>query len=377
MEIDHEFSELLGSLYEGPLEEQPWQSFLAGVRELLGAHLVTLLLRPPSEEQQVVMLADGGTLSAIKSYNEGQFVLDPFVDLPPGQVIGLHEYLTTEALLASDFYRIIMEPQGWYDFLGADLREEGELDVRFRIGRYKGASRFTQQEKDLVEALLPHLERSIRLHTQFNRTERERAIYAGAVEQMAVATIILDEHGLVLSKNDSAEELLARHNGISIAHNRLHFEQMEVEKEFSGLLAEVLGGRALGQSVAAQAMQIPRREGLTQLGLVARAVQPAAAVDGRSLPSIAIFISDPDQASEPPTQIISRLFGLTPTEASLAMLLANGLTLDEASEQLGIKRNTTRTHLRAVFAKTGVTRQTGLVRLILKSAAPFAGAQPL
>ncbi len=51
------------------------------------------------------------------------------------------------------------------------------------------------------------------------------------------------------------------------------------------------------------------------------------------------------------------------------MLLANGLTLDEASEELDISRNTARAHLRSIFSKTGVTRQTVLVRLILRSVA--------
>ncbi len=54
------------------------------------------------------------------------------------------------------------------------------------------------------------------------------------------------------------------------------------------------------------------------------------------------------------------------------MLLAKGLNLDEASEQLNVSRNTTRTHLRSLFAKTGVNRQSLLVRLILNSVAPLA-----
>ncbi|MNG23881.1 hypothetical protein D3C84_1085400 [compost metagenome] len=53
----------------------------------------------------------------------------------------------------------------------------------------------------------------------------------------------------------------------------------------------------------------------------------------------------------------------------MTLLLANGLTLDEASEELGISRNTARAHLRSTFSKTGVTRQTMLVRLILRSVA--------
>jgi DNA-binding CsgD family transcriptional regulator/PAS domain-containing protein len=375
MKIDPEFSQLLGSIYQGPLEQPPWQDFLANVRERLGAGLVTLLLRPPSEEDQAVMLADGGSLSAMQSYNEGQFVLDPFVNLPPGEVISLHEYLSSEALLASDFYRIIMEPQGWYDFLGLDLREEGELDVRFRVGRYHGARPFGEEEKDLLRALQPHLERAIRLHTRISRTERERAVYAGAVEQLSVATIILDEQGRVLSTNETAASLLADEQGITLREGRLALVDKEAGAEFAQLLQQVMQSRQQSQPAAARAMQVARGGGCPDLGLVAKAVPRAEGAEGRGIPSVAIFISDPLAVAEPPQQIIARLFGFTPTEANLAMLLANGLTLDEASAELGVSRNTARTHLRSVFAKTGVTRQTGLVRLILNSVAPLAGEE--
>jgi hypothetical protein len=39
MHIDLTFSALLGDLYQGPIEDPPWQSFLSSVREVLGAHL--------------------------------------------------------------------------------------------------------------------------------------------------------------------------------------------------------------------------------------------------------------------------------------------------------------------------------------------------
>ena len=38
-----------------------------------------------------------------------------------------------------------------------------------------------------------------------------------------------------------------------------------------------------------------------------------------------------------------------------------------AAEQMNVRRNTARTHLRSIFCKTGVTRQTMLVRLLLNS----------
>ncbi len=120
-------------------------------------------------------------------------------------------------------------------------------------------------------------------------------------------------------------------------------------------------------------MHVPRRNAKPPLGLVARTLARGEAVEGLGVPHTAVFISDPLGASEPPHQAISRLFGLTPTEAKLSLLLASGSSMDEAAERLSVSRNTTRTHLRSVFAKTGVSRQAGLVRLILSSVAALAG----
>ncbi|MFT4614829.1 MAG: DNA-binding CsgD family transcriptional regulator [Bacteroidia bacterium] len=372
MKIDASFSELLGYLYEGPLEDPPWQSFLGCLREHLQADLVTLLLRPPSLEEQVVMLADGGSLSAIQSYNQGQFVLDPFVDLPHAEVVCLHEYLSTDALLESDFYRVIMQPQGWYDFMGIDLREKGVLDVRFRVGRYVGGKAFGRREKDILGSLLPHLERSIVLQQRISRTERERAVYAGAVEQLQVATVILDETGKALSSNAAAQQLLETAGAIVLTEGELQLANRAAHEKFCALLKQVRHSRCAAP-LAVHAMQVPTANDSSSLGLVVRAIAPPGSVEGRGMPSVVVFISDPEQAIEPERQAVVSLFGLTPTEARLSLYLAKGQTLDEAAQGMQVSRNTARAHLRAVFSKTGVTRQSGLVRLILSSVAPLAG----
>ena len=59
-------------------------------------------------------------------------------------------------------------------------------------------------------------------------------------------------------------------------------------------------------------------------------------------------------------------------EAALALLLANGYTLDEAAVELKIRKNTIRAHLRSIFAKTGVRRQTTLIHLLLNSVASIS-----
>ena len=80
-----------------------------------------------------------------------------------------------------------------------------------------------------------------------------------------------------------------------------------------------------------------------------------------------MFIRDPTGSSQTSIDVLRQLFDFTPAEAALALQLANGYSLDEAAEELDIRKNTARAHLRAIFSKTGVTRQTTLVHVLLNS----------
>jgi DNA-binding CsgD family transcriptional regulator len=67
-------------------------------------------------------------------------------------------------------------------------------------------------------------------------------------------------------------------------------------------------------------------------------------------------------------EFIDRLrshFGLTPAEARLALHLVTGETLRSAAAKLSISYETARTHLKNIFNKTGICRQTQLVVVIL------------
>jgi DNA-binding CsgD family transcriptional regulator len=63
----------------------------------------------------------------------------------------------------------------------------------------------------------------------------------------------------------------------------------------------------------------------------------------------------------PKPAVLSKAFGLTPAEARVASIVAEGLNPERAAEVLGISRTTARNRLQAIFAKTGTHRQSELV----------------
>ena len=79
-----------------------------------------------------------------------------------------------------------------------------------------------------------------------------------------------------------------------------------------------------------------------------------------------IFISNPEDGDRAGLQArVACLYHLTLAESELTELLCEGKTLDEAAAARGVTPHTARSQLRRVFAKTGTSRQTDLVRLVL------------
>lgn len=364
------FSGMLGDLYQGPLEDIPWATFLNQLNRYLRSKHVTFILRPPSEHTEGLIVNTTGSSSEVTaSYNKHFFALDPFVDLPNRQVVTTSEFLSRQEWEESEFFKRFLEPVGVFHVLGADIRTCDGAQCRIRVSRGREDPEFSEDDKALLTHFVPHLERSIKLHMQLNRIETERNLYAGAVDQLAVGTIILDEDGKVLQTNRVAERLLQDKDGLKLVYDGLQVGNPRDTQEFRRLVKQALHSQRSNMPSVVEALRVQRASGKADLGIIVRSVPLSAWNEGTQCPSVVIFISDPEQESSAPQEIVKALFDLTPAEAQLAMLLANGLTLDEASDALGISRNTARAHLRSTFSKTGVTRQTMLVRLILRSVA--------
>ena len=378
-----EYDQLIELIYEGALEDRPWQSALPLLRQLLDAQVASLVLRPPAVGDRGVILnslrpdaagepddrlADAGDWE-VTAYQEQFFALDPFVNLPPDKVIALEDILPDPELKRNDYYLDYLKPVGLFRILGADTVEPGGMLARLRFSRREGEPRFDREDREVLERIIPHLRRSIQIYARLSRTESERNIYAGAVEQLSVATIILDERGQLLNTNAVADALLKQGDGLTLRGQHLRLENRSADRRLQEALTTVIQAQQCGETSVVKALRVPRSSGGAPLGLVIRPAPASERSEGQSSPCATVFISDPDLQESAPQQVLGELFGLTPAEANLATLLARGLSLAQASSTQNISQHTARAQLKAVFAKTGVSRQAELVRLVLKSVA--------
>ena len=74
-----------------------------------------------------------------------------------------------------------------------------------------------------------------------------------------------------------------------------------------------------------------------------------------------LVVSDLTQPHLTDGALLSIVFGLTPAEARLASALGEGQDLNAAAAAFGVTRQTVRSQLKTIFAKTGAHRQAELV----------------
>lgn len=361
---------LIAAIYDGILEPVPWRTALDKMRAAMSAAHVTLMLRPPSPESRGVMVNSGVVDDeATESYETHFFAIDPFVGLPDGEVTSAEELLGAERWKESVMYRDYLKPLSIRHLLGADIYTEEGIECRLRVTRPPGGKAFSKAEKTLVRVLLPHLRRAIRLHAKLDYLECERQVFSGAMNRLLLGMISYSQDGQILETNKEAERILAEKDGIKLTVKGIRADNRGENQELQRLLQEAIaGGRTDAEPTVVEAMSITRQFDRSKLGIVVRTIPMGQWSESTQRPAASLFLRDPDFNSAQPLQdVVRRIFNLTRMEAALAVLLAKGYTLDESAEELGVRRNTARTHLRSIFGKTGVTRQTMLVRMLLKS----------
>jgi DNA-binding CsgD family transcriptional regulator len=349
---------LLETLYAGLTDAEPWHAFLRALAAACDATYATLVMTAPDAALEAVVTRGAEPLRS-DDY-EHVHAVDPFIGLPEGRVIAFTDFVR-DAEIAPNF-RTFLDLSGTGQILGVDLHAGSGAEARLRITRDRSRRDFGVAQRRLLDRLVPHLRIAFGLHARLGATHAESQAYGGAIERLAVATMILGPGGRIVRRNAVAERLLGQTGAWTTVGGTLVLRDPEARHALAGMLVQ--------PPVADCALTIPRRDAAPYEALVRPVLRTPYADATRGL--IALFIADPDAAREVDPAALRDRFQLTPTEANLAARLADGESLSGAAQALGVTHNTARAHLRAIFAKTGAHRQAQLVHLLRTALSGFA-----
>jgi DNA-binding CsgD family transcriptional regulator/PAS domain-containing protein len=272
---------------------------------------------------------------------------------------------TGSELERTEWYCDFLRRAGGYYSMGAVLEKNQDLSCVVTVLRGQPLGPFDTEHR-MLEMLAPHFQRALRIHEMVSAYQTS----AHALEAVPVAVFVLDLELRVRYRNERAERLLRRQDGLATAGGRLLASTSESQRLLD---AAIQGARQVLLRPATAAppetyFQLDRPSGAAALQAF---VSPAKlSVPGLPYsPSVVLCIKDPDAVDSSPAQL-RQIFGFTTQEARLAILLARGVDLPTASQRLRISYETARKHLSNLRAKAGADSQSDLVRLVLNGIAP-------
>jgi DNA-binding CsgD family transcriptional regulator len=195
------------------------------------------------------------------------------------------------------------------------------------------------------------------LSTTIGRMVLSGAIDAlNAIQQPAVA---IDRSGCVIDTNPLAEALFDDHIRISIKDRRLHIGDAEARSALEILYSRLRTASDL-TPLPCEPIVVRRRDNGP---IILRTLPaPADALGARALMTLTPVAPRPG----PQATLLAGVFGLSPAEARLASIIAEGRNPEHAAKELGIRTATVRNQLKSIFSKTSTCRQSELVALLLR-----------
>jgi len=353
------FSQVVLALNASLTEARPWNDFLLRLSDYVGAKYATLILTPPNAIGLGTVITPAAPAEIERWYRDQFLDIDPFANLPEGKVVSLYEYVNEPDFKNSAYFKDFLNQVDGSHVLGVDLRTSGGFEARLRLTRGSGGEPFSIAERARLELVIPHVRQAVEIYQRLETSRSEEAVIAGAVERFAVGTVILDHSHKVLKMNRFAASILSEQDGVSLSGGRVVFADAKTDADYRALLKAVVKGEPEDLE-----LRVARPSGRPDISVVARPVSIPDFMHTGSAPAIALLLSDPGSRTLVTPQSLRNVLDLTPAEAAIAASLANGMSVSDTAAHLGVALNTVRTHLRSIFSKTGVSRQSQLVHLI-------------
>ncbi|MYE19110.1 MAG: helix-turn-helix transcriptional regulator [Rhodospirillales bacterium] len=285
------------------------------------------------------------------------------IELPHGKVVPRASLFSESERKTSPAYN---EGLPRYDMRdGLTVRLDGPRGSRivWGIGDPVGADGWTASQIEIVARVLPHLRQYVRVRSELAEAGALGASLAEFLDNRCAGVIQLDRDGRIVETNDGALKLLRRKDGLRDEWRVLQAVWREDDSRLQRLIARALpppdgrgtnGSMTVRRSVARQRLVVH----------VMPVTSPVADYCTRRVAALVLIVEPVNRTPIEP-ELVEKLLGLTPAEARVAVLLAEGRTLRQIASATGRKYSTVRTHLKHLFAKLGASRQFEVVQAVL------------
>lgn len=287
---------------------------------------------------------------------------------PPGRLYStyLHFSCSQSDFLRSEFYNDWAGPQDIHHGVCGTIYRDSGRTVQLLVQRTGGQGHYTEQDTAYINHFVPHLHHAFQLSGQVaDRCARAEAV-ALAAESETLPYFLLDNSLRVIHCNPGAEELLGVDTPLIFRDGHIGVADEVCNQRLQRLLRDCL---AAAESRAFQStggsLDVPRTDG-ARLQLLVRPIHPdIPALTAKPAGYVVVYLFDPEAGIAVDPECLRRLYSLSEAELRVAIAMLATADPAEVAKRCFISLHTVRSHLKAIFAKTGSNSQADLMKRLL------------
>ena len=280
-------------------------------------------------------------------------------DFGTGAIYRGADLIPRQALDRSYFGRHFVRRYGIQDILTSvvEISNSAGPTTFVTFHRQVGLPPFEPGDAHRLARLLPHLRRVLRLHRQLAPSLALGQTLQQVVQRMEAPVLFLDRKGRLVDGNAAARQWLA------CAASPLQLRAGRVAVCHDGRWRDLAVDLASLAAHASPRLELPlggASKTTTTLALHALAPGGDGFAHHESFAVATLLPRRSDAAAS-----LRERFGLTGSEARIALQLAQGQRASEIASGASVALSTVRTHIRSILDKCGVRSQVQLVALVL------------
>ncbi len=367
------FAHVVQNVYRAAVADVTWVSAAASIDDMIGAHGHSLTyaqagtLDGPVIHMARFFVGAERRQDLEQSYFRNYFRRDEAIPrlygLRDGELVHKADLYTDREKRMSAAYNEFRRAQHTQNglFLGIETHDGSGVVMSF--GNSVEREGWGNDQIQAIQRLVPHIRQFVRVRRAMVDAKALGASLSELLENRRTGFIQIDRRGRILEANDRARDILLKRDGLRDEEGVLAAEDHEEHAKLQRLVAQALP--RYGMHGAGASMRITRRQTRTPLVLEVHPVRRLGMDHPGAQLGALVVVVDPARRPRVDPVLAAEVLGLTPMESRVAVAILAGQTAAGTANTLGCAKSTVKTHLKRVYGKLGITKQTELARRLL------------
>lgn len=352
-----------------------WQAVVDEFIRVLPGTKAAMQVVDPALARAAPMVAAGWDAPSLNAYATHFGAINPWLPglmaAPVKTVLYSGELLPLTTLHGSAFFHDFLKPVGEVDAsTGMKLVEHGGRLGAFTLSHAaREVDRIRAGGARILEALAPRMRRSLDIARTCAAASWPKDAFS-LVDAMVEPTLLVTRQGCLVQANAAAIDLIAAGDVARLgAGDRVQFIDATLSRMFAAGLQVACSTGGSHERDPVSGVPVTTRSGrfaLTVLGLRPDMMRIQGMTTLLAAGDLALVVIQRHRSGAADVgRLLRDRYGLSPSEARLALAMDGSRSLPVVAQGLGITHETARSHLKRIFAKLGVSRQSELIAFLM------------